>query len=166
MRKYLKTMKVIALAFSLTSMHANAKEVIFNNKKIGISKRKELRPFEDLITKLSRKHHISADLVHAVVQTESNYNVNALGTSGEIGLMQIKYSTARQFGYNGTRRQLYEPANNLEFGIRYLAKAQQLSGGNLCRTVLKYNSGHAATQMRAATHIYCAKVKNYLIANR
>lgn len=124
------------------------------------------RPYEDLISKVARENHLSQDLIHAVVRHESNYNTRARGSHGEIGLMQIKLATARSLGYSGSVRGLYDPLVNLEYGARYLAIAHQLSYGNTCGTILKYNAGHGATRMKPISARYCEKVKAYMASVR
>lgn len=122
----------------------------------------ENRPYEDIIKKHAATNNVPVDLAHAVVKTESNYNKNARGRAGEIGLMQIKLSTARGLGYRGSAKALYEPQNNIEYGMKYLGLAHKLSGGNMCNTILKYNAGHAAKRMNPVSARYCTKVKSYL----
>jgi len=122
------------------------------------------RPYEKAIHQMARKYNVPEDLIHAVVHTESGYNYRTRGGVGEIGLMQLRPATARLLGYKGTARGLYNPAVNLEYGTRYLALAQNLSGGNLCGTVLKYNAGHGAQRMNPVSFRYCQKVKAYLFA--
>ena len=76
--------------------------------------------------------------------------------------MQIKPATARMMGYTGSIKDLYEPETNIKFGMKYLAKAQELSDGTTCGTILKYNAGHAAKRMNPVSKRYCGKVKNIL----
>lgn len=120
------------------------------------------RPYETVIAKLARKNQVPVDLAHAVVHTESNYNAKARGSAGEIGLMQIKLSTARDLGYSGSAKGLYDPHTNLEYGMKYLGRAHQLGAGNTCQTILKYNAGHGAQRMNPISARYCSKVKAYL----
>ncbi|WP_375636154.1 MULTISPECIES: lytic transglycosylase domain-containing protein [unclassified Bartonella] len=120
------------------------------------------RPYEFLIQKLANKYNVPVNLAHAVVKVESNYKAGIKGAAGEIGLMQIKPSTARGLGFSGSVQDLYDPATNLEYGMRYLARAYKLSGGSTCGTILKYNAGHAAKKMNSISAKYCAKVKTYL----
>ncbi|WP_455478173.1 lytic transglycosylase domain-containing protein [Bartonella sp. B10] len=120
------------------------------------------RPYEFLIKKFATKYNVPVNLAHAVVRVESSYKARTKGAAGEIGLMQIKPSTARLLGFNGSVQDLYDPAINLEYGMRYLAQAHKLSGGNTCGTILKYNAGHAAKKMNSISAKYCLKVKTYL----
>ena len=98
------------------------------------------------------------DLAHAVIKLESGYNARATGR-GTIGLMQIKPATAAGIGYRGSAAGLYDPATNLEWGMRYLGGAYELGGGDICGTALRYQGGHRATRPTSATHRYCATLK-------
>ena len=59
-------------------------------------------------------------------------------------------------------KELFNPDTNIKFGMKYLSKAHELSGGTTCGTVLKYNAGHAAKRMNKRSSAYCAKVKQYM----
>lgn len=115
-----------------------------------------------LISRYATSYGVPLALAHAVIQVESNYRPNARGKAGEIGLMQIKPSTARAMGYTGGAAGLFHPETNIRFGMKYLAKAHQLGGGSTCTTILKYNAGHAARRMNPVSAAYCRKVKLHL----
>ena len=70
--------------------------------------------------------------------------------------MQIKLSTARDMGYEGNAMELYEPATNIRWGMKYLGKARELAGGSECGTLSRYNGGHGTKRM---IHSYCSKVR-------
>ena len=116
-----------------------------------------------LIAAKAAAHGLPAELAHAVVRVESNYSANVTGRAGEVGLMQIKYQTARGLGYTGSRAALYDPAINLEWGMRYLAGAHKLAGGSLCGTLAKYQGGHGAHGTRTS-HNYCGRVRTAMSA--
>jgi len=111
-----------------------------------------------IIVKYARQYDVPIELAHAVVRVESNYNPNARGSAGEIGLMQIKPATARMMGYSGSSKGLFDPDTNIKYGMKYLAAAHELGGGETCGTILKYNAGHAATRMNPVSKAYCGKV--------
>jgi soluble lytic murein transglycosylase-like protein len=119
-------------------------------------------PYGSLISSYAEAHGISESLAHAVVRVESNFRSDATGAAGEIGLMQLKLSTARMMGYSGSRSALYDPETNIKYGMRYLAKAQSLSDGSTCGTILKYNAGHGAKRMNPVSARYCSKVSALL----
>ncbi len=115
--------------------------------------------YSALIASTARKHGVPVSLARAVVKVESNYNPRARGSAGEVGLMQIKPATARGIGYRGPIKALYDPATNLEWGMRYLAKAHELADGDTCGTILRYNAGHYARRMNPVSKRYCTRVR-------
>lgn len=111
-----------------------------------------------LIAKYAEQYDVPVELAHAVVRVESNFNPKARGSAGEIGLMQIKPATARMMGYSGTKKGLFDPETNIKYGMKYLAAAHELGGGQTCNTILKYNAGHGARKMNPISKAYCGKV--------
>ncbi len=84
---------------------------------------------------------LPVELVHRVVKRESGYNPGARNR-GALGLMQIKYQTARGVGYTGSPSGLMDPETNLTYATRYLAGAYRAAGGNQNRAVALYASGY------------------------
>jgi soluble lytic murein transglycosylase-like protein len=119
-------------------------------------------PIVSLIEKHASANGIPAAFARAIVRIESNFNPRATGRQREVGLMQIKYETARGIGFGGTREELYEPDTNLKWGMKYLAMAWKLGGSTPCGAVMKYQGGHGVTQPSAASNAYCAKVKSHM----
>ncbi len=115
-----------------------------------------------LIAKYAAQNGVPYRLARAVVQVESSFRPNVTGGVGEIGLMQIRLSTARGMGYKGTAKQLYNPATNLYWGMKYLGKAHRLAGGATCGTILKYNAGHGAKRMNPISQRYCDRVRRII----
>lgn len=120
------------------------------------------KPYSTIIARYASSYGVPLSLAHAVVRHESNYQPSVRGRAGEIGLMQIKLGTARGLGYTGSAQGLYDPATNVQFGMKYLAMAQKLSGGSTCGTILKYNAGHGAKRMNPTSAKYCSNVKDYM----
>jgi len=105
----------------------------------------ELGRHSDLATLIS--HHAQANgvpeaLVHRVVQRESRYNPRAIGRGGALGLMQIKYATARGLGYGGPPSGLLDANTNLTYAVPYLAGAYRVANGDHRRAVAYYASGY------------------------
>ncbi|ANM11434.1 MULTISPECIES: lytic transglycosylase domain-containing protein [unclassified Rhizobium] len=114
--------------------------------------------YSALISKYANQYNVPVALATAVIRIESNFNPNARGSHGEIGLMQIKPATARMMGYSGSAKGLFDPETNIKYGMKYLAAAHDLGGGETCNTILKYNAGHGATRMNPVSKSYCGKV--------
>ena len=122
----------------------------------------DARPFADLIETVALKHGVDPELVHAVVQAESNYRADAKSGVGARGLMQVMPATAKDFGI----KNLYDPHNNLEAGVQYLKFL--LARFDLKRAIAAYNAGPGAVRKYngippfAETKQYVKKVmKNY-----
>jgi hypothetical protein len=103
-------------------------------------------------------------LVDAVVRIESRYDPTAVGSIGEIGLMQVRPKTAAMLGFQGTAAELAEPRTNLRYGVGYLAKAWRLADGDLCRALMKYRAGHGSDRMSALSIEYCRRARQHLAA--
>ncbi len=103
-------------------------------------------------------------LADAVVRIESRYNPRA-AHAGNFGLMQIRHQTARGVGYTGGASGLLDAETNARYGMKYLAQAYRLAGGDTCRTIMKYQSGHMTDRMSGANRTYCAKVRTITARN-
>jgi soluble lytic murein transglycosylase-like protein len=95
---------------------------------------------------------LPVELVHRVVKRESGYNSRARNGSN-LGLMQIKYATARGVGYTGPASGLMDPETNLTYATRYLAGAYRAAGGNQNRAVALYASGYHGRGVQRETRM-------------
>jgi soluble lytic murein transglycosylase-like protein len=102
------------------------------------------------------------DVADAVAQVESAYNPGAVGGVGEVGLMQMRPTTAAMLGYRGTLSGLFEPETNIRYGVMYLARAWQLADGDLCRALMKYRAGHGEERMTPLSIEYCRRARMHL----
>lgn len=87
----------------------------------------------DLAEKIQRhadENRVPVELVHKVIRRESRYQPRVVGRGYAMGLMQIKYTTARGMGYGGNAQGLLDPDTNLHWGVRYLAAAYRYAGGD------------------------------------
>jgi soluble lytic murein transglycosylase-like protein len=96
---------------------------------------------QSLISQHAAQNNIPEALVHRIVRRESNYNPGAVGRGGALGLMQIKYATARGMGYAGAPSGLLDANTNLTYAVRYLAGAYRVADGNPDRAVSYYANG-------------------------
>jgi soluble lytic murein transglycosylase-like protein len=93
------------------------------------------------IAAYSALYGLPESLVHRIVKRESKYNPKAYH-GGRWGLMQIGYDTARVMGYHGPAKGLLDVDANLKYGIKYLAGAYLVAGGNVDRAMRYYRSGY------------------------
>jgi soluble lytic murein transglycosylase-like protein len=120
--------------------------------------------YRALIEKEAAREGLAPQIAEAVMAVESGYNPGAIGTAGEIGLMQILPSTARMLGFSGTLADLAVPDTNIHYGVTYLAQAWRLAGGDLCTAVMKYRAGHGETRFSFLSVNYCLAVRSKLAA--
>jgi len=99
-------------------------------------------PFGELIRKAAAKYEVDADLVFSVVAAESNFNPKAVSRRNAHGLMQLLPETARRMGV----RDIYDPAQNIDGGTRYLRDLLKRYDGDLALTLAAYNAGPGAVQ--------------------
>ncbi len=115
--------------------------------------------YRALVEKEATQAGLAPAIAEAVMVVESGYNPDAIGTSGEIGLMQLMPSTARLLGFAGSNAELAVPETNIHFGVTYLAQAWRLAGSDLCTAVMKYRAGHGETRFSYLSVNYCLAVR-------
>ncbi len=117
-----------------------------------------------LVKSEAAKQGLPSEIADSVMAVESGYNPGAIGTSGEIGLMQILPTTARMLGFAGSNLDLAVPETNIHFGVAYLAGAWRLAGGDICTAVMKYRAGYGETRFSYLSVNYCVAVRGKLRA--
>lgn len=92
---------------------------------------------ESAIQSKSKTYNIDANLVKAVIKSESNFNSSAVSGAGAIGLMQLMPATAKALGVENP----YDALQNMDGGIRYLKTQIDNFGGNVKMGLAAYNCG-------------------------
>jgi soluble lytic murein transglycosylase-like protein len=103
---------------------------------------------DDIATSIyqaSNRYSVPPEMILAVIQTESAFDVNALSDKGAIGLMQLLPSTAQEIAQELGKAWpgdalLRDPSANIEMGTYYLTK---LIGqfDNMAVALAAYNHG-------------------------
>jgi soluble lytic murein transglycosylase-like protein len=99
-------------------------------------------PYGEMIRSAAEKYSVDADLVFSVIAAESNFNAHAISRRGARGLMQLLPATAAHFGV----KNIFDPAQNIDAGTRYLRDLLALYQGDLALTLAAYNAGPGAVQ--------------------
>ncbi len=93
--------------------------------------------FGPLIEEISHRHGVDAKLVEAVMSVESSFNPRAVSLENCKGLMQLHTATAQRFGV----KDVFDPAQNIEGGVRYLKYLTGYFQGDLEKVLAAYNAG-------------------------
>ena len=110
----------------------------------------------------AKARNLPPEIADAVMRVESNYNPRARGGAGEYGIMQVMPPTARLLGHTGSDADLADPETNIRLGVRYLAEAYRLAGGDLCTTLMKYRAGHNESRFSVLSVNYCVAARKHL----
>jgi hypothetical protein len=128
------------------------------NNNYSASRSAKKSQFNELITQAALRHQVDEKLVHAVIQTESAYNANAISSAGAVGLMQLMPGTARQYGVTDRN----DPGQNIDGGTKYLRYLLDLFNSNMDLAVAAYNAGENAVMKHNNSIPPYPETRNYV----
>lgn len=94
------------------------------------------------INTLAAKYGVEPALAHAVITVESAYRADVVSDKGAIGLMQLMPATAGGLNVSDP----FDPHQNIDGGIRYLAGLLKRFEGNASLAAAGYNAGPEAVK--------------------
>jgi soluble lytic murein transglycosylase-like protein len=103
---------------------------------------KNKKKYGSLIAKAAAKYDIDAKLLHAVILTESAYDVDALSSAGAVGLMQLMPATAKRYGVKDRTN----AGQNIDGGAHYIKDLLAMFKSNLYLVLASYNAGENAVK--------------------
>lgn len=124
-----------------------------------------LSQYAAIVSQMAAKYGVPENLIYAVMNTESGGNPNAVSSAGAQGLMQLMPATAKTMGVTNA----FDPAQNIEGGVKYLAQMLQRYNGDQKLALQAYNAGPGAVDkflkgqgtLPAETLAYVPKVNSY-----
>ena len=93
--------------------------------------------YDDIIDEAAQIHDVDPDLIHAVIQTESEFNPLAVSPSGAQGLMQLMPALQAELGVMNP----FNPRENIMAGTEYLKRLLTKHKGDVALTLASYNAG-------------------------
>jgi soluble lytic murein transglycosylase-like protein len=110
-----------------------------------------------LVEQTASRLQVDPQLVHAIIQVESEYHPKAVSRKGAMGLMQLVPETAQRFGVDNP----FNPKQNIEGGVSYLKQLLDHFGGDLSLSLAAYNAGEGAVQRSGGIPSF-AETRNYV----
>jgi soluble lytic murein transglycosylase-like protein len=95
---------------------------------------------DSYIKEVAARYGMSAELVAAVIEAESEFNPRAVSRRGAQGLMQLMPKTAATLGVDDP----FDPRENIEAGVRHLRALMDRFGNNVPLALAAYNAGEVA----------------------
>lgn len=92
---------------------------------------------EKIVEEKSQIYGIDSRLIKEMITEESGWNIHAVSPKGAMGIMQLMPSTAILMGVKNP----FEPAENIDAGIRYMKYLLEKFNGNVSLALAAYNAG-------------------------
>ena len=97
---------------------------------------------EDIFVRAAKEYDIPVDLLKAVAQTESGFDVNAVSYCGASGIMQLMPETAAGLGVTD----VFNPEQNIFGGAKLLSSMIDCYNGDVSMALAAYNAGWGAVE--------------------
>jgi soluble lytic murein transglycosylase-like protein len=114
--------------------------------------------YKSLVGEIAALTQVEPALLHAMIETESGYDPQAVSPKGAVGLMQLMPATAKRFGVTDRT----DATANIYGGARYLNYLLQLFNGNLRLALAGYNAGENAVKRYGNKIPPYRETKNYV----
>lgn len=159
--------------YQYEKLSSNAETRILKTLRTNLPRRyfHQAMPIMKTIIDEAQTHNIDPLLITAIISGESSFNPNAIGPVGEIGLMQLRSSTASWIAQKAKipwmgKSSLTNPNYNIRIGVAYLSYLKlrfSPKGGLLYLTA--YNMGETTLSKLLSKKIEPYVYKNHVMKN-
>ena len=139
-RNQLEKVQVEKRPIQKRSAHRNINHrpiILGKSKRITLGQAINISKYAPIISEMSQKHNVPAELICGVILQESNGKARAKSHAGARGLMQLMPATAKRFGV----KDIYNPRQNIEGGTKYLRFLLNHFKGDVKLSLAGYNAG-------------------------
>jgi soluble lytic murein transglycosylase len=142
----------------------------WTKKALRGSWKKWSRDVTKAILREAERYRFDPIFLMAVIQSESSFNPEVIGTSGEVGLMQITPQTGEwitkkyDLPWKGTKS-LKNPVTNIKIGAAYMAYLREKFDFHSQLYLAAYNMGSANVQRALDRQIYPKEYSSRVIHN-
>jgi soluble lytic murein transglycosylase-like protein len=116
------------------------------------------KDYDPHVRQAASRYDLPAALIKAVMAAESAFNPRAVSRRGALGLMQLMPATARELELTD----VFDPAQNIDGGARYLRRLWTQYDGDLYRTLSAYNAGPDAVRKARGPIPRIAETQDYV----
>ena len=112
----------------------------------AFNKSAQFKPMRRAVQMAAKTHSIDAELLQAIIATESGFDHTAVSHKGAVGLMQLLPTTAQDMGVQAdsagdVSSKLTDPKTNIMAGARYMRYLLGKFPGQIELAVAAYNAG-------------------------
>ena len=152
---------LIAIYYFLKPSKTSKELTLIREYNIGMTNK-----FRPIAKRMSLTVNLDENLIMAIIAQESAGIPTAIGSSGEIGLMQIMPVALQDvnevYGTAYNSENLTDIEINIEVGARYLAWLQTKCNGNIQKAIQSYNAGLGAVSKNPNISLkYYQSVRQY-----
>lgn len=148
-KEFLKSINLWLYSYIAEPEYAALKYKYFRSYRItpyleNVTQTRVISPYDNLIKRYSKKIGWDWRLLAAVIYQESRFSMSAHSSRGAVGLMQVKPSTAENYGVT----KIFDPESNIKAGSLHLKRLQKMyskkgidSTNVIQFTLASYNAG-------------------------